>query len=114
MMMMMMIWSDDDDDGDGDVSIIAMMMIIMMIMMMLMMMMMMMMIVTSIMMIYYTSVGIDPSLIPFRDAGFCINIYPITVLDCAKALCKAKTLGDMALRLSDWMDFTVSTSKTTQ
>jgi hypothetical protein len=40
------------------------------------------------------TIGIDPSLIPFRDAGFCINIYPITVLDCAKALCKAKNLGN--------------------
>lgn len=35
----------------------------------------------------------NPPFIPFRDAGFCVNTYPITVLDIARAFRKAKTMG---------------------
>ena len=38
---------------------------------------------------YYPFIGVNPPFIPFRDAAFCINTYPITVLDCAKAMYKA-------------------------
>ena len=38
---------------------------------------------------YSPFIGINPPFIPFRDAAFCINTYPITVLDCAKAMYKA-------------------------
>mmetsp|Transcript_24735 Transcript_24735/g.22477 ORF Transcript_24735/g.22477 Transcript_24735/m.22477 type:complete len:672 (+) Transcript_24735:201-2216(+) len=31
--------------------------------------------------------------VPFRDAAFCINTYPLTVLDCVLAMYKAKSLG---------------------
>jgi len=37
--------------------------------------------------------GINPPFITFRDAGFCINTFPITVLDCARAMRRAVTLG---------------------
>lgn len=41
------------------------------------------------------SIGLEHPYVPFRDAGFCINTYPITVLDCAKAMWRAKSLGHM-------------------
>ena len=37
--------------------------------------------------------GIDPPLYPFRDAGFCINTFPITVLDCARGMRRAVARG---------------------
>ena len=33
--------------------------------------------------------GIEPPLHQFRDAAFCVNTFPITVLDCARAMKKA-------------------------
>lgn len=33
--------------------------------------------------------GMDPPFVTFRDAAFCINTYPITVLDCARAMHRA-------------------------
>ena len=42
---------------------------------------------------YGPFIGIEPPLIPFRDAGFCINTYPITVLDCVRAMYRAVSLG---------------------
>eukprot|EP01038_Epipyxis_sp_PR26KG_P004615 gene4615-6493_t len=41
---------------------------------------------------YKPFIGIDQPFIPFRDAGFCINTFPITVLDCARAMKRAKSL----------------------
>ena len=41
----------------------------------------------------FPSLGITPPFITFRDAGFCINTFPITVLDCARAMRKAVSLG---------------------
>lgn len=38
-------------------------------------------------------IGMNPPFVPFRDAGFCINTYPITVLDTLKAFRKARNLG---------------------
>jgi cell division cycle 14 len=42
---------------------------------------------------YGPFVGINPPFVTFRDAGFCINTFPITVLDNARALYKARILG---------------------
>lgn len=33
-----------------------------------------------------TWIGIQPPFTTFRDAAFCINTYPLTVLDCCRAL----------------------------
>jgi cell division cycle 14 len=41
---------------------------------------------------YAPFIGISPPFFPFRDAGFCINTYPVTVLDCACAMHKAQSL----------------------
>lgn len=38
-------------------------------------------------------VGINPPFITFRDAGFCINTFPVTVLDCARSMRRACNLG---------------------
>ena len=43
--------------------------------------------------ILFPFIGITPPFITFRDAGFCINTFPITVLDCARAMRKAVSLG---------------------
>jgi cell division cycle 14 len=37
--------------------------------------------------------GINPPFTTFRDAAFCINTYPITVIDCARAFYKAVSLN---------------------
>ncbi len=42
---------------------------------------------------YGPFIGIEPPFISFRDAGFCINTFSITVLDAAKAIRKAKSLN---------------------
>jgi cell division cycle 14 len=42
---------------------------------------------------YAPFIGCEPSLYPFRDAGFCINTFPITVLDCARGMRKAVAKG---------------------
>lgn len=42
---------------------------------------------------YGPFVGINPPFITYRDAGFCINTFPVTVLDCAKAMRKAINLN---------------------
>lgn len=42
---------------------------------------------------YSPFIGILRPFYPFRDAGFCINTFPITVLDVAKAMRKAKILN---------------------
>lgn len=47
---------------------------------------------------YGPFIGMDPQFIPFRDAGFCINTFPINVLDCARAMKKAKDLGHYSYR----------------
>ncbi len=47
---------------------------------------------------YGPFIGIQPPFITFRDAGFCINTFPITVLDNAKAMFKAKSLGHFNYR----------------
>ncbi len=47
---------------------------------------------------YGPFIGIQPPFITFRDAGFCINTFPITVLDTAKAIRKAKTLNHINLQ----------------
>eukprot|EP01036_Dinobryon_divergens_P025185 gene25185-33708_t len=39
---------------------------------------------------YAPFIGIEPPFTPFRDAGFCINTFPLTVLDCARAMHRAK------------------------
>lgn len=36
--------------------------------------------------------GMQPAFVPFRDAGFCINTFPITVLDVAKSFRKARNV----------------------
>jgi cell division cycle 14 len=36
---------------------------------------------------------VAPLFVPYRDAGFCINSYPITVLDCAQAMYTAQLWG---------------------
>jgi cell division cycle 14 len=41
---------------------------------------------------YRIFLGEEP-MYPFRDAGFCLNTFPITVLDCAMAMYKAKSKG---------------------
>jgi cell division cycle 14 len=42
---------------------------------------------------YGPFIGIEPAFITFRDAGFCINTFPITVLDIARGIKRAKSLG---------------------
>jgi cell division cycle 14 len=44
------------------------------------------------------AVGMTPQFIPFRDAGFCINTFPINVLDCARAMKRAKSLGHFSFK----------------
>lgn len=41
---------------------------------------------------YRPFIGITPPFIPFRDAAFCINSYPLTVLDCARACYRAVSM----------------------
>jgi cell division cycle 14 len=41
----------------------------------------------------FRNLGIEPPFTPFRDAGFCINTFPVTVLDCARAMHRAKSLN---------------------
>jgi hypothetical protein len=43
-------------------------------------------------------IGISPPFITFRDAGFCINTFPLTVLDCARAMRRACSLGHFNYR----------------
>jgi cell division cycle 14 len=38
---------------------------------------------------YKPFIGLEPPFIPFRDAAFSINTFPITVLDCTRALFRA-------------------------
>src|ERR1700739_901713 len=40
----------------------------------------------------------NPQFTPFRDAGFCINTFPVNVLDCARAMRRAKNLGHFNFR----------------
>ena len=40
---------------------------------------------------YPRMAGIEPPFTPFRDAGFCINTFPLTVLDCVRAIYRAKS-----------------------
>ncbi len=40
----------------------------------------------------------NPQFIPFRDAGFCINTFPINVLNCAQAMRRAKNLGHFVFK----------------
>lgn len=42
---------------------------------------------------YRPFIGIEPPLIPFRDAAFCVNTFPCTPLDCARAAHRAVSLG---------------------
>lgn len=42
---------------------------------------------------YAPFMGMHPAFIPYRDAGFCINTYPVTVLDCARAMFRARKLN---------------------
>lgn len=42
---------------------------------------------------YAPFIGIQPPFVPFRDAGFCVNTFPLTVLDCMRAMDKARKLG---------------------
>jgi cell division cycle 14 len=50
--------------------------------------------------------GIKPAFIPFRDAAFAINTYPITVLDCARAMYKAVSLGHFNYKEFNLQSFT--------
>jgi cell division cycle 14 len=45
-----------------------------------------------------TPIGINPPFVTYRDAGFCVNIFPITVLDCARAMHRARVLGHFAYK----------------
>jgi cell division cycle 14 len=47
---------------------------------------------------YGPFIGLERPFVTFRDAGFCINTFPITVLDIAKAIRKAKSLGHVDYR----------------
>ena len=42
---------------------------------------------------YGPFIGIEPPFIPFRDAAFAINTFPLTVLDCARAFYRVQSLG---------------------
>eukprot|EP01032_Pedospumella_encystans_P023335 gene23335-26412_t len=42
---------------------------------------------------YGPFMGVNPPFITFRDAGFCINTFPVTVLDCARSMRRACNLG---------------------
>ena len=42
--------------------------------------------------------GIDPAFTPFRDAAFAINTFPVTVLDCARAFHRARSLGHFSFK----------------
>ena len=42
---------------------------------------------------YGPFVGVEPPFLPFRDAAFAINTLPLTVLDCARALHRVRSLG---------------------
>jgi cell division cycle 14 len=42
---------------------------------------------------YGPFIGIQPPFIPFRDAAFSVNTFPITVLDCCRAMRKAIELN---------------------
>ena len=42
---------------------------------------------------YAPFVGIEPPFIPFRDAAFSVNTFPISVLDCCRAMRKAVELN---------------------
>lgn len=42
--------------------------------------------------------GIHPPLFPFRDAAFGVCTYHLEVLDCARALSRAATLGHLDLK----------------
>ena len=46
---------------------------------------------------YGPFVGIEPPLMPFRDAAFAINTFPCSVLDCCRALRKAVDLQHFSL-----------------
>lgn len=50
-------------------------------------------------------IGINPPFITFRDAGFCINTFPITVLDCARAMRRACTLNHFNFKAFNVMHF---------
>ena len=50
--------------------------------------------------------GIEPPFTPFRDAAFCINTFPITVLDCARACYKASQLNHFSYRTFSLPNFT--------
>lgn len=55
---------------------------------------------------YRPFIGIKPAFIPFRDAAFAINTYPITVLDCARAMYKAVSLGHFNYKEFNVQSFT--------
>ena len=38
--------------------------------------------------------GLNPSFVPFRDASFGVSVYTITILDCLRAINKAKNAGE--------------------
>eukprot|EP00981_Chlorochromonas_danica_P011843 scaffold4308_cov162-Ochromonas_danica.AAC.2 len=56
---------------------------------------------------YAPFIGIQPPFVPFRDAGFCVNTFPLTVLDCMRAMDKARKLGHFqysTFRLQEFQD----------
>lgn len=55
---------------------------------------------------YRPFIGIKPAFIPFRDAAFAINTYPITVLDCATAMYKAVSIGHFSYKDFNLQTFT--------
>lgn len=46
---------------------------------------------------YTPFLGVQPPLIPYRDASFGICTYHLEVLDCARALARAASLGHFDL-----------------
>ena len=55
---------------------------------------------------YRPLVGIEPPFFPFRDAAFAINTFSLTVLDCARAMSRVRSLGHFS-----YADFSLPTFK---
>ena len=47
---------------------------------------------------YGPLMGIEPPFISFRDAAFAINTFPVTVLDCARAFYRVRSLGHFSFK----------------